>query len=56
MSERIHSLPAEHEIRGDKRVPLCSRVARKNLGLLLGVPRKYLAQYEVYRDLTFAPF
>jgi len=33
---QITSLPAEHILQDEKRVPLCSRVARKNLGILLG--------------------
>ena len=51
----ILSLPAEHIPREGKQVPLCSRVARKNLGLLLGVPHEQLDSYEIYKDLQFAP-
>lgn len=55
MMFEIQSLPAEHIPREGKQVPLCSRVARKNLGLLLGVPREQLDNYAIYKDLQFAP-
>ncbi len=55
MAEKILSLPAEHVHRDGKRIPLCSRVARKNLGLLLGISSDDLQCYDIYKSLDFAP-
>jgi len=52
---QITSLPAEHILQDEKRVPLCSRVARKNLGILLGFWLEQLNTPEVYLGLNFAP-
>jgi len=41
------SLPAEHHEKEGKRIPLCSRVARKNLGILLGIAPDRLSSYDV---------
>ncbi len=52
---QILSLPAEHFYQNGVRTPLCSRVARKNLGLLLGIDPAQLHQYDIYKNLDFAP-
>jgi hypothetical protein len=53
--ETLTSFPAEHLVQGNKHIPLCSRVARKNLGAFLGILPEELSSYDIYRNLDFAP-
>lgn len=45
------SIPRQYTKTGG---PLCSYVARRNLGLLLGEPGN-LEDYSIYKNLKFAP-